>query len=588
MTLTITAVRATRPTGLHLAGLDVAEAIDALAAHTSSHRAAAHRLRAAWHGPASNAATDVAESTAERMAAAHDALTRLQSALRTGSDALTAERTAIVETVDRLDDEGWSVAPDGSVSVQPGSGLAAFAATSPAAAMRVRALATDHAARLATLLAWFDVADRRLDRDLRKAVDGVRFGDIPISSGDPHDGEEHRPTVPVDDDPVEVRDWWNALTPTERIRAVADHPDQIGGLDGIPVKARSDANVLVMTRDVDQVERRAAVTGGTVDQLRANAERFGLTAAAITRYDNALRVRSALAANSAKTGGVPAFLYVYEPEAFGGEGRVAVAIGNPDEADNTTVLVPGAGNGVDTGWLAGDDAVNVYVETFAADPSRKLSVVAWMGYDAPDSLLDPQIAQTAQARHGGNLLANDVNALDVTNRGDSHVTVVGHSYGSTTVADACAGYDMRADDVVLIGSPGTDLARTADDFGLPPEGRVFVGAASTDPVTYIGGDGQGTGVGVALGADPAQADFGATRIKAEVAGLSTPWDDHSGYLERGGESLYGIADIASGHADLLDDHRMIAGERYTVPLPGMPDLEFDPELFRPATSGHAH
>jgi hypothetical protein len=588
MTLTITAVRATRPSGLHLAGLDVAEAIDALAAHTSSHRAAAHRLRAAWHGPASNVATDVAESTAERLAAAHDALTRLQSALRRGSDALTAERAAIVETVDRLDGEGWSVAPDGSVSVQPGSGLAAFAATSPAAAMRVRALATDHTARLATLLTWFDVADRRLDRDLRKAVDGVRFGDIPISSGDPHDGEEHGLTVPIDDDPVEVRDWWNALTPTERIRAVADHPDQIGGLDGIPVKARSEANVLVMTRDVDRVERRAAVTGGTVDQLRANAERFGLTAAAITRYDNALRVRSALAANSAKTGGVPAFLYVYEPEAFGGEGHVAVAIGNPDEADNTTVLVPGAGNGVDTGWLAGDDAVNVYVETFAADPSRKLSVVAWMGYDAPDSLLDPQVAQTARARHGGNLLANDVNALDVTNRGDSHVTVVGHSYGSTTVADACAGYDMRADDVVLIGSPGTDLARTADDFGLPPEGRVFVGAASTDPVTYIGGDGQGTGVGIALGADPAQADFGATRIKAEVAGLSTPWDDHSGYLEPGGESLYGIADIASGHADLLDDHGMIAGERHTVPLPGMPDLEFDPELFRPATGGHAH
>jgi hypothetical protein len=33
---------------------------------------------------------------------------------------------------------------------------------------------------------------------------------------------------------------------------------------------------------------------------------------------------------------------------------------------------------------------------------------------------------------------------------------------------------------------------------------------------------------------------------------------------------------------------MIAGERHTVVLPGMPDLEFDPELFRPASGGHAH
>jgi uncharacterized protein YukE len=588
MTVTITAVRASRPGELRGAGLDVADAVGALAAHASSHRAAAQGLRARWQGPASDAATNVADSTAERMAVVHAALTRLRSALDTGSDALATERTAILHAVDRLDGQGWSVAADGSVSVRPGSGLAAFAAASPVDAMRVRALATDHTAQLTELLAWFDLADRRLDRNLRDAVGGLLLGGIPIASSDPSDRGEHGPAVPIDDDPVEVRDWWNSLTPAERIRVVADHPDQIGGLDGVPVSARSDANVRVMTRDIDRVERRAAVTGGTVDQLRTNAERFGLTSAAVTRYDNALRVRSALASNSTKPGGIRAFLYVYEPEAFDGEGRVAVALGNPDEADNTTVVVPGAGNGVNTDWLVGDDVVNVYEETFAADPSRKLSVVAWMGYDAPDSLLDPQIAQTTQARHGGNLLANDVNALDVTNHGDSHVTVIGHSYGSTTVADACAGYDMRADDVVLIGSPGTDLARTAGDFGLPPGGEVFVGAASTDPITYLGGDTQDPSIGIALGADPAQADFGAIRIKAEVAGLSTPWDDHSGYLERGGESLYGIADIASGHADLLDDHGMIAGERHTVVLPGMPDLEFDPELFRPASGGHAH
>lgn len=326
---------------------------------------------------------------AERMAVVHAALTRLQAALHTGSAALTAERTAIVHAVDRLDGQGWSVAPDGSVSVQPGSALARFAAASPVDAIRVRVLAEPHG----TADGAAGVV-RRI-RPPPRPEPSRRRGDVPTdrlrtASGDPPDSAEHGPVVPIDGDPVEVRDWWNALTPAERIRVVAEQPDQIGGLDGVPVSARSDANVRVMNRDVDRVERRAAVTGGTVDQLRANAERFGLTPAAVTRYDNALRVRAALAANAAKTGGVPGFLYVYEPEAFGGEGRVAVAIGNPDEADNTTVVVPGAGNGVNTGWLTGDDAVNVYEETFAADPSRKLSVVAWMGYDAPDSLLDPR------------------------------------------------------------------------------------------------------------------------------------------------------------------------------------------------------
>jgi hypothetical protein len=47
---------------------------------------------------------------------------------------------------------------------------------------------------------------------------------------------------------------------------------------------------------------------------------------------------------------------------------------------------------------------------------------------------------------------------------------------------------MCADDVVLIGSPGTDLADSAADFNLPEGGHVYVGAASTDPITHLGGD----------------------------------------------------------------------------------------------------
>ena len=54
--------------------------------------------------------------------------------------------------------------------------------------------------------------------------------------------------------------------------------------------------------------------------------------------------------------------------------------------------------------------------------------------------------------------------------GATHVTVIGHSYGSTTVADAAAGSGMRANDVVLVGCPGTDLAQSADDHV-----KIFVG-----------------------------------------------------------------------------------------------------------------
>ena len=81
----------------------------------------------------------------------------------------------------------------------------------------------------------------------------------------------------------------------------------------------------------------------------------------------------------------PIFLHTYQPDAFGDQGRAAIAIGNPDEADNTTVLVPGTGNSVRDGCFERPDGLNVYNETQSAAPANKNSVVLWMGYDAPDS-----------------------------------------------------------------------------------------------------------------------------------------------------------------------------------------------------------
>jgi Alpha/beta hydrolase len=175
--------------------------------------------------------------------------------------------------------------------------------------------------------------------------------------------------------------------------------------------------------------------------------------------------------------------------------------------------------------------------------------------------------------------------------------VIGHSYGSTTVADAAAGYGMRTDDVVLVGSPGTDMAKSAADFHLPGDGRVYVGAASSDPVTHFGGmqipitpfppspfDVPAPGIPVGLGTDPAVDGFGSTRFKAEVRGLDFPFSDHSKYFTPGGESLYAIADITSGNGALLEDHDMTARHRGEYLLAD----SVDPELLRTPTTGHYH
>lgn len=247
------------------------------------------------------------------------------------------------------------------------------------------------------------------------------------------------------------------------------------------------------------------------------------------------------------------------------------------------MVVPGTGNSVGSGWLAHDDAIRLYNEMRLADPTASRAVVAWMGYDAPDALWDPRVGTTALAREGGQLLAADVNALNATRDGAGHITVFGHSYGSTTVADAAAGFGMKTDDVVLVGSPGTDLARSAADFHLNPGGHLYVGAASSDPVTHLGGLPQtpvpGTGWSVALGADPALDGYGSTRFKAEVPGLTSPIGDHSQYYTPRSESLYSMAEIATGNGDALAQHDMIA--RHRIPLPtGLISGSIDPELVR--------
>ena len=194
------------------------------------------------------------------------------------------------------------------------------------------------------------------------------------------------------------------------------------------------------------------------------------------------------------------------------------------------------------------------------------------------------------ARTGGQALAADVNALAVTHAGPpAHVTVIGSSYGSTTVADAASTSGMHADNVVLVGCPGTDMAHSADDFHLPAGGHLFVGAASADAVTWSPGHVSGPGLHgptvLGLGDDPAVDGYGSTRFKAEVPGFSVnPVRDHSHYFDDGSESLFSIADVVSGHGDALQRDGMTAHHRGEYGVGGW----VDPEFLRTPTSGHRH
>jgi hypothetical protein len=177
---------------------------------------------------------------------------------------------------------------------------------------------------------------------------------------------------------------------------------------------------------------------------------------------------------------------------------------------------------------------------------------------------------------------------------------------------------MHANDAVLIGCPGTDLAHSAADFHLDG-GNVYVGAASTDPVSWIGEGGTllpnvvnqqlGYPVGTlaGLGTDPAGDGFGSIRFRAEVVGAdSLDFHDHSHYYDLGSEALRSMTNIAGGDSGALAEEGLLAEGRHqphittpsevtipggvTIPLPqidtdisGTPAY-LDPEAERPMES----
>jgi hypothetical protein len=390
----------------------------------------------------------------------------------------------------------------------------------------------------------------------------------------------------------DVNGWWRSLSQEQKDRLIAEHPPDLGNLNGIPVDVRSQINEAVMNDDLHRVEDTAKEYGASASDVLSTPGNRGLSATAIVRYNNARRTRDGLVASAAAKdlrGNPPeVFLLRYQPEAFGGVGAAAIAIGNPDTAANTAVLVDGSGSGVREGTLADTDGVRVYEESTRADWAKQTAVVMWVGYDAPNTVFDPRLYEPNAARTGGRLLAADVNALAVTHQGSpTHMTVVGHSYGSTVVSDA-ATYGMRTNDVVLVGSPGTDRAHSAADFHLSRGGHLYVGAASGDAVTWSPGRVRPGLIGPTLGGlgdDPAVDGFGSTRLKTEVPGYTAnPIYDHLHYFDDGSESLFSIADVVSGHGDALQHDGMTAHHRGEYLM----GEGFDPEALRPATTGHRH
>lgn len=187
-------------------------------------------------------------------------------------------------------------------------------------------------------------------------------------------------------------------------------------------------------------------------------------------------------------------------------GTTAVAHGDLRRARNLLTLVPGTGSTADD--------IAAQVDKLKGDYGEDTAVVVWT-YDAPPGLT--HAASAAYATEAGHELQAFQSRM--TERGFARMDVVGHSYGSTVVAQATTGGGLRADTVTLIGSPGVGpgigsvrdmkLIRhdgTAHDAAQNSR-RVIANTSALDVISVPAS----TGV---LGWDPMSPGFGATRHRS--------------------------------------------------------------------------
>ncbi|WP_431868050.1 alpha/beta hydrolase [Nocardiopsis eucommiae] len=375
--------------------------------------------------------------------------------------------------------------------------------------------------------------ERMVEAGLLTAGQIATYGDhYPAMVPDEIDGSEP---------PHLVNAWWDSLTEEEREQAMADDPDLLRDLDGIPADVRDQLNRDYLAEEPDRIdseiedlreEREALSNGPGHDGKRRildnQIEELEAEKGVVETLLNDLGDSSA---------DTDKFLLAFER---GDHGRAIVSQGNPDTADNVATLVPGT----TTTWQSIEGqmgrADNLVLAAENADEDADHAVISWIGYDAPNI---PEAAGKGRAEGAVDDLSSFQDGLRATHRNSSQSnnTVIGHSYGSTVVGHTAQGDGgLNADEIVLVGSPGTN-SRHASELGFLAE-DVHASTAENDGITGF--------TGLTHGADPTSPDFGATVFESAPGSSDGAWplrDAHSQYFLDGSPSLRYMGEVIAGN-----------------------------------------
>lgn len=220
-----------------------------------------------------------------------------------------------------------------------------------------------------------------------------------------------------------------------------------------------------------------------------------------------------------------------------GKPRIVEALGEVATADHIAIIVPGNGHHQEN-YFAGGGPVGprasgelVLATMQAMAPEERAAVVVWVGYHTPSGLA--AALSNRRAREGASDLARLTHYLPRS----AHLTLIGHSYGSTVCGLALA--RSCADDCVALGSPGLGVWRRAE---LGTSTRLWAGQATSDWIRLLPRAKLGH---LGLGRRPLHRELQATRF--ETGGIG----GHCSYYTENSESVRNIARIALGRYDAV-------------------------------------
>ena len=238
----------------------------------------------------------------------------------------------------------------------------------------------------------------------------------------------------------------------------------------------------------------------------------------------------------------------------------AVSQNNPDDADHIGVIVPGMTTSVagSLGEYDGHATTMRKSAEKAAGPNDKVAMVEFFGYDAPPGAVEA--SNTIMANNGAPKLASFLNGIDAVREhgaGDAHITVAGHSYGSTTAGIAATLVnDGVIDDLVQFGSPGSGV-QDVGEFHVP-EGHTYVSAApyENDMVQGLGpdpwfGKNPDTMDGYKhLSGDVGPTKWGLLPIGVIPIPVPSPFAQHSGYFAEETQANRDIGSVIGGNPNV--------------------------------------